>query len=43
MSGQNPNIPNVGSDTMELKEILRELHKLRDTTTRYDMSFDSAL
>jgi hypothetical protein len=27
----------------ELQEISRQLHELRDTTTRYDMSFDAAL
>jgi hypothetical protein len=27
----------------EMQEISRQLHELRDTTTRYDMSFDAAL
>ena len=35
----------VQSDTSsnELRELTRQIAELRDTTTRYDMSFDSAL
>ncbi len=36
-SSVNTNVSNV------LEEIRREMAELRDTTTRYDMSFDSAL
>ena len=31
----------IGSN--ELRELTRQIAELRDTTTRYDMSFDSAL
>ncbi len=34
----------IGEETQRsLEEIRRELHALRDTTTNYDMGFDSAM
>ncbi len=41
LAGKNPSISQ--NNTSELQDILTQLHELRDTTTRYDMSFDSAL
>jgi hypothetical protein len=40
MKSQGPDSPNLAS---ELREIKNQMAELRDTTTRYDMSFDSAL
>ena len=34
----------VGSDAVnEIRQLQQQIHELRDTTTRYDMSFDAAL
>ncbi len=41
LSGKSIN--NNSHTNSELQEVLAQLHELRDTTTRYDMSFDSAL
>jgi hypothetical protein len=32
-----------GNVASEIRQLREQLHELRDTTTRYDMSFDSAL
>src|SRR5437879_841150 len=32
-----------GDVSSELRKLQEQLHELRDTTTRYDMSFDAAL